>query len=139
MRKMFLFSTLFFAAALFACPGHGNQDFTFRIDEQNGKIRFVVEKVLAVSTGPLLLDRIEIKRPTSTAPGFLGLQIKSDPIDAGPITIGASGTFLFSRGVNLPDLKEGAYDLFLNGVYYGQLFIRSDGVDYFSMVQCEHE
>ena len=114
MRKMFIFAALFFTSLCYAD--------TLRVSAVNGKIQFDI----CLENMPLFVERIEMRRSLREAPGFISFTLKSDLSQE---RMDDYKRVVFERGSDLPSLSDGVYDLVINDVYSGQLFVEPNGVD----------
>ena len=116
---------IFIVAAFFLTSLGYTQDRTLCVSSNNKKIQLDIRA--EIDEGQIVVDRLEMRRPQGVAPGFLSLSLKSgfasDPAHK------ECKTIFFNRGEDLPSLSDGVYDLFINGMYYGQLFVDSDCVE----------
>jgi hypothetical protein len=124
MRKKFILICLLFTIEALACSGHGNQEFSIAVDGADGKVQIEIGTRIGSLGGALVLDRLDMRRPEAERPGFLAMTVKMESNESGDWTFeNRRKVFCFSRGSDLPGLPDGVYDLFLNGVYYGQIFL----------------
>ena len=123
MKKYFLLLLLFIAPIL-----RGAEDYYIEIDDHFNYFELLIESTINYPVCHYLKpSEIFLELPRGTFPGRISLCIESDDKISPLIKPGPDiGCVEFSKGICLPKIDMGNYDLVINGEYYGIIYVEKE-------------
>lgn len=85
-------------------------------------------------TGELVISDLRITMPKNLMPGVISMNVELDPNSAHAQAFGIQkGSFKFFKGLNLPQINDGQYEIVINGISCGHMVLDKANGGYYPL------